>query len=380
MTEFVYQRKLASIQTIEDISVHNNADRLELIKVLGWSVVEQKGRFQVGDKVIYLEIDSICPSTPWSAFLEKYKYRVRTIRLRGELSQGLILPLSVLGDRAEQAQVGEDVTELLGVTKYESPNEKKVNCQKGIKLSNFPTHLGFSKTDEPRIQSHPEYLELFHGLPYYATLKYDGTSSTYLIDPKTNQLIVCSRNNRIDPIVTWWMLITNIFRWIRRLILCKCKKQAPWAVDQDLYWNMAKKYQLLDKLGKYPHLVLQGEIYGPNILGNKLNMSEPKLAIFSIFDMKLKRYCLLNEIRQYCREMNLEMVEVIDEGESFNYTLSELLLKAKGIYPKTQNPREGLVFRLRDQNLISAHRASFKVINNDFLEKDKSDSSVVVDE
>ncbi len=367
-------RKLASLQVVEEVCPHTNADNLELIKVLGWQVVERKGQFKVGDRVIYLEIDSVCPVAEWSAFLEKYKYRVKTIRLRKEISQGLIVPLTVLGGSGDYSQyaIGDDVTEVMSVTKYESPDEKKVNgnAREGIKTSTFPTHYGFHKTDEPRVQSNQTYLKLFRGHPWYATIKYDGTSSTYLMDPENpKQLIVCSRNLRIEKVLTWAQTLTTLFKAIRNQ-LC-CRKRVKWAVDQDLYWAMAEKYDLQHKLSAYPHLVLQGEIYGPKILGNKLNVPEPRLAIFSIYDRNLKRYCRMAEIEKHCKNLGLEMVEIDSQGDGFNFTQAELLAKARGKYRNTSNPREGLVFRLKNQVEIEGHRASFKVINNEFLEKEK---------
>jgi RNA ligase (TIGR02306 family) len=370
-----YQRKLASVQVVEEVYPHTNADNLELIKVLGWQVVERKGQFKAGDKIVYLEIDSVCPVKEWSAFLEKYKYRVKTIRLRKELSQGLIVPLTVLEESTHQSQlnIGDDVTEILGVTKYESAlaaDEKEIGVQKCARVSTFPVHLGFNKTDEPRVQSNQEYIKLFRGHSWYATVKYDGTSSTYLMDPEYPQeLIVCSRNLVVNKVTGWIPMLVTVFKAIRNK-LC-CRKRVRWAVDQGLYWAMAEKYDLQSKLSLYPHLVLQGEIYGPDILGNKLNVPEPRLAIFSIYDRKLGRYCTMKEIEEHCEILGLDMVEIDSKGDNFNFTQAELLAKAKGKYRNTSTAREGLVFRLQNQVEIEGHRASFKVINNEFLEKEK---------
>ncbi len=334
-----YYHKLASVQIIDEISNHNNANNLELANVLGWQVVIKKGEFKSGDKIIYLEIDSVCPATQWSLFLEKYKYRIKTIKIRGQLSQGLILPINLLGSENYLYIKGDDVTKKLGITKYENPEEKLDNAG----LSNFPTHLGFFKTNEPRMQSCPELVKLFQGKEWYATIKYDGTSSTFYIDPiNPKELVICSRNQKIVDYET-----------------------------NNIYFLIAQKYKIFDILSNYPQLVIQGEIYGPKIQGNKLGEKSLKLAIFSVYDMVKKKYYLMEEIIDICQKLGLEMAKIDSFGDYFQFTKNDLLDKAKGKYEGTKNDREGLVFRLQKFIYFDSERASFKVINNDFLEKEK---------
>ncbi len=371
MTE--YKRKLASIQIIEEILQHNNADSLELATVLGWQVVTKKGEFKSGDKIIYLEIDSVCPPEPWAQFLEVRKYRIKTIRLRGQLSQGLILPMSLLGKTAESYAVGDDVTEKLGITKYEPPDEQTMQSQGKVKTSSFPTHLGFSKTDEPRIQSSPAILQLFKGKKWYATIKYDGTSSTFLINPENpSELIVCSRNQKIGKpqkiVETNEEVPEKKEQTVEEQM---ADEQEAIEKSKNVYWLVAHRYKLFEVLSKFPHLVIQGEIYGPSVQGNKLNSKDLRLAVFTMYDLVEKRYCIMKELIDNCRTMGLEMVKIDDSGDCFDFTKDVLLNKAKGKYQGTKNDREGLVFRLQESTYVDGERASFKVINNDFLEKEK---------
>ena len=113
--------KLASIEIIADIAPHPNADALDVAKILGWQTIVKKGQFKVGDKVVFIVIDTILPDAPWSEFLKKgdSKIRLKTIKLRGQYSQGLTLPISVLEEHAQSWQVGADVGGLLGIKKYE---------------------------------------------------------------------------------------------------------------------------------------------------------------------------------------------------------------------------------------------------------------------
>lgn len=351
-------RKLASVQIVSKIYPHTNSDNLALAAVLGWQVVIGKTELSEGQKAVYFEIDSKLPSDKeWAKFMESRNFRVKTIKLRGELSQGLLLPLKIIPDftgNDNDYEEGFDLTEILGVSKYDDDADEigtNINGQRVKVFSpfqqEFPSIFGIFKTDEPRIQSEPKYIASFNNQPYYATLKYDGTSATYFIDPdKYEEFYICSRNYRI----------------------IKGEEQ----VKIDVYTQTAKDYKIYDRLkkleGKY---AIQCEIYGPGIQENKLKSNKVNLAVFNVFDLKNKNYLDFEDVKKICGMLELPMVDIIEEGESFNYSLDDLKAKSKGKYPNTQNHREGLVFRLKNvwQNVRS--RNSFKVINDDFLLKQK---------
>jgi len=340
-------RKLASVQLIDEIKYHSNADSLELAIIGGWQVVIRKDDgFKAGDKIIYFEIDSLLPKEKeWAKPFEKNKFRIKTIKLRKELSQGLILPLSILGKDVDfsKFEVGKDLTKDLDVTKYENDSEEPYNGGKN-KVSGFPSHFGIEKTDEPRIQSNVKYLEIFKGQPYYASLKYDGTSSTFFVDPmKKNEFYICSRNQRVT------------------------------SDDTDLtcvYSQAATKFNLKEKLTslgcKY---AIQGEIYGPKIQNNLLKKKDLCLSVFSIFDFDTQKFVDMQELIDICQKLDLQMVEIIEKGDSFNYNMHQLKEKSKGLYEGTTNFREGLVFRLQKNwhDHDKSSRCSFKIINDDFL-------------
>ena len=327
---------MASIQIITQLENVENSENLSAAQVLGWQVVVKRNEFQVGQKIVYFEIDSILPEKDWCSFMKERKYRIKTIKLRGALSQGLIMPLEILGNeiKEEEWEIGKDVTELIGVLKYEE--EEDFQADKGGKSIEFPKNI-IEKTDEPRIQSEKKYLEIFKGKPYYATLKYDGTSATYFVDPNNlEEFYACSRNQR--------------------------------KLGADEFYNkVAEKYQIPEKLKKMKgRYAIQCEIYGPKILKNYLEAKEIKLVVFTIKDIIDPHYLDLEEMIQLCKEMDLKMVEIIEMGDSFNYTLAELKEKSKGKYPNSKNPREGLVFRLQ-KKWRSYGRSSFKIINDEYL-------------
>ena len=196
-------RKLASIQKIKYVKPIPDADSIETVGVLGWECVSKRGEFQPDDICVYFEIDSLLPEIPEFEFLRKScwnetfkKFRLKTIRLKKQISQGLALPISAfpklagLFDTNIPYNVGTDVTELLGIEKYEPPIPAAIVGD--ARSFCWP----ISKTDETRVQLDDEYkfIESLTGRPYYISLKLDGTSSTFLIDPKDETFHVCGRN------------------------------------------------------------------------------------------------------------------------------------------------------------------------------------------
>jgi RNA ligase (TIGR02306 family) len=335
-------RKLASVQEITDIINHTNSDNLALATVLGWQIIIKRGEFQKGDKIIYFEIDSLLPDKEWSKFMKPRDFKVKTIKLRGEISQGLLLPLSILGEfNPEDYPIGTDITIQLGINKFMVDSDEPVIIKGGacVRTHTFPIQI-IEKTDEPRIQSSPSLINEFTGMAYYATLKYDGTSATYLIDDN-GEFWICSRNQRREYTVG------------------------------DVYSTAADVFKIKEKLmNSKTKYAIQCEIYGPNIQKNPLNINKLQIAIFNIKNLDENKHLNYEELIQACKELDLPMVEVIDIGDDFQYSIQDLKIKSKGNYPNTNNPREGLVFRLQKDWHIGK-RKSFKIINDDFLIKQK---------
>jgi RNA ligase (TIGR02306 family) len=333
------ERKLASIQTISALEPIEGADRIEKITVLGWSLVSKKGEFKVGDRCIFFEIDSVLLDGPeWAEFMRPKKFRVRTIRLRGVLSQGLAMPLSILPS-SESLEIGTDVSEQLGITKYEPPLHDG-GAKFGKARGNYPSFI--SKTDEIRLQSCPDLLEEIRnaGL-FYISVKIDGTSGTFCYDG--DEFCACSRN------------------W---------KKTED---DTNVYWQVARKYKLAEVLAANRDYAIQGEVAAPGIQGNKLRLLEPDLFVFNVFDIKKGRILDYYDFRTFCidnglKTVPIEAVMTTDDLATFDYSLEAWLKKAEGNY-ESGSPREGIVVR----PLISTYsptlrgRLSFKVINNSFL-------------
>ena len=201
-------RQLVSIQTVNAVEPIAGADAIERVRVLGWWVVAKKGDYRPGDRVVYAEIDSLLPERPEFEFLRASSFRparvdpatgaveqpggfrIKTVRLRGQVSQGICFPLGILPEGAP-AEEGSDVTNLLGVVKWEPP--LPVGMGGRIKGA-FPGFL--PKTDETRVQLLEETLARHRGRTFYATEKLDGTSFTAFVFEGDYGL--CSRNLWID--------------------------------------------------------------------------------------------------------------------------------------------------------------------------------------
>lgn len=324
-------RKLASIQRITAIEPIPDADAIEVASVLGWKVVVKKGEYQVGDLAVYMEIDSVPPDEPQYRFLWKNtemrpnNFRIKTIRLRGQISQGILFPLSVQ-DTLTWAQEGDDITEMLQITKYEPPLPAGSSNVEGQFFDGVP------KTDEERVQSETgmRLLQALHGRQFYVTVKCDGASMTVALHEDVAK--VASRNYRLAD-----------------------------SADST-YWNAARNTGILAWVEDNLDYAVQGELVGPGIQNNRLGLSQHECRVFNIYDRLGGRYLSLAEMI----ETGLPLVPIVEVGHLFNYTADQLLALAEGKYEGTKNEREGIVIRSNDSN---GPRISFKAISNRFLLK-----------
>ncbi len=351
-------RKLASVQSVLAIEPIANADRIEVAVINGWRSVVKKNEFAPGDLGVFLEIDSVPPDIPSFQFLWQVRapdgeeptlrarpdnFRLRTAKLRGVISQGLLLPITDAREAAREAgrnpdnlDVTEhaDVTEFLQIAKYEPPPPTGADVR-----GPFPPYL--SKTDEERAQSAPQVLAELWGKPYVITLKLDGASGTFTLDPRDGSFHVCARNNS---------LIEN----------------------DNAYWRAARRYNLEALLrAQDRNYAVQGEVVGPGVQGNRLGLKETDLFVFNVFDVTGARYLPHADARTWSEANGLPFVPVLEEGPSFAYTQDDLLAKAEGKYPGTSNEREGIVIRALsgEPSPTLGGRLSFKAISNRFLLK-----------
>lgn len=366
-----YKRKLATIRTIDNLEPIENSDNLELAKIDGWQVVVRKGTFQKGSPCLFCEIDSFLPLISQFEFLASsgaktladgsIGYRIRSKKLRGVLSQGLAIPLSDFADdwnkgmysELMSAVLGDDVTEFLGIKKYEAPSAAK--GQRNAK-GNFPIFI--SKTDQPRIQNlWKEYKQKYNDVEFEVTLKLDGTSATYYYNE--GQLGVCSRNLELKMDEDWEDAGLTGTR--NRDTYMRC------GMNQSIFGY-------LKLLGR--NIAIQGEIMGEGIQGNREKLIGQKFFAFDIWDIDQRRYLTPKEREQHtflgygmASEATTHVPLIAKSIKLADFdTLDQLLFYAEG--ESLTNPvREGLVFKSRE--IINGEIISFKVISNAFLLAEK---------
>ena len=345
-------RKIASIQRVWEIEPIEGADRIELAHVLGWQCVANKGQFQPMDLAVYFEIDSFLPIRPEFEFMRASSYkktdimgegfRLRTMRFLGQISQGLLLPVDQFPVIPADAELGTDVTEILGVRKWEI--EEKVTTG-GTVIGNLPVDV--PHTDETRVQAEPDLIKDFAGLEYYITTKMDGSSHSVAIDEEGFHVTGHNYEYKDD--------------------------------GKSAFYELVKRDGIEEKMRRYYEdnnlhlLTIQGELCAPGIQQNRLKLTRPEWYVFTI-RIDGKRLGL-RKMQEICNVLNLQMVPVEEIGSDLpsKYpTVESLLERADGEYPKG-GTKEGIVIRPTEpvyNERISASQ-SMKVVSNKFLLKNE---------
>jgi len=334
-------RKLASIQSIKTLEAIEGADAIEKATVLGWQLVVKKGEFQVGDLCVYCEIDSLMPDRSEFEFLRPRGMRIKTIRLRGQVSQGICLPLSIL-PAGISLEENTDCTEVLGITKYETAIPA---CLRGVVKGKFPTFI--PKTDETRVQVLQKLLSKYKGEKCYISEKLDGSSATFYLN--NNEFGVCSRNLELLEDAA------------------------------NSFWKVARQMDIESKLrAQNGNFAIQGELIGEGIQGNKLRLKGQTVLFFNAFDIDRFEYLPLDSFAELCQKLQLPMVPILAKDYELNddiETIVNLATVRSALRPDTW--AEGIVIRplaekidmlLSNENFNNG-RVTFKAINPEFLLK-----------
>lgn len=354
-------RSLAHIEEIKAIHPIDGKDRIVLAEVLGWTVIVQKDQIGVGDKVVYVEIDSVLPEREEFEFLRKKNFRIRTMKMAGCLSQGICFPMSILPDG--NYDIGQDVTDIIGIKQYEETMDTEPQVIHPKNTKRYPKFMmrfawfrklvlpkkqakGFpdfiSKTDETRIENAPFYLD--DKSPMIATEKVDGQSGTWFLrrikgkhfwDKNVYDFGVCSRNLRI------------------------------WNEDKSSYWTIARMYnikEVLTKLiGDNEFVCIQGECIGTGIQKNKYHIDGYDMRVFNVVYPTGRLGSI--DAKKIAEEHGLKFVPIVSTDYVLPDTIAELREFAHGesaLYPTL---REGIVFRSQDG------QKSFKCVDPEFLLK-----------
>lgn len=355
------KRKLASVRRIAKLEPIEGADKILKATVDGWQLVTAiDNNFKENDLVLYYEIDSFLPVQPEYEFLRKgcFKstknlgdgFRLKTIKLRGQVSQGLILPLTIIKTEQplESFQEGDDLTDLLGIQKYEKPIPAHLS---GKVRGNFPSFM--KKTDQERAQNLKRDITDRLDDCFEVTIKLDGSSMTVYHKDGTSG--VCSRN--LDMLED----------------------------DTNTFWQVAKRKRLLDILAEARveygiNLAVQGELMGPGVQGNREKLKSHNFYIFDIWNVDESRYLLPLEKAEMLRKLQLlsnkvggetlDTVPFVGDVILKNFLkaddlIGSLLTRSEGPSLNEEITREGLVFKSFHEEF------SFKIISNKFLLEEK---------
>jgi RNA ligase (TIGR02306 family) len=330
-------RKMATIRKIDAINPIPDADAIEVATVGGWKVVVKRGEYQVNDLAVYVEIDSFVPSTV-AGFLTKPGHtpkvyegvggeRLRTVKLKKQISQGLLLNLDQVMSFTNSYNEGDDVSEVLGIVKYEPPVPAQLA---GLVKGNFPSSI--PKTDQERVQNLTKEIEAAKAnLRFERTEKLEGSSMTcYLIDGVFG---VCSRNLDLkrDEANSFWKT----------------------AIDLDIEAKMRDCGE-----GDW---AIQGELVGNGVQGNIYKMGGLNFYVYDVYNIQAGDYLRPAYRRALIERMGLNHVPVIETNGKLG-TMEEIILGADGkSVLNPQQDREGIVFKQVDGGMTC------KAISNKYL-------------
>ena len=338
-------RKMATIRKIDALRPIVGADAIECAVVGGWTCVVKKGEFKEGDLAVYCEIDSWIPHEI-APFLSRGNFprvyndvkgeRLRTVKLRGQLSQGLLLPLEPTCANIESELFeGLDVSLPLNIVKWERP----MNAQlAGMAKGNFPSLI--PKTDQERCQNLVKEIAQAaeDGLQFEVTEKLEGSSMTvYLIDGVFG---VCSRNLDLKE------------------------------TEDNTFWQVARRDDIEGKMWVIPgtdDFAIQGELIGPGIQGNIYKLSKPEFRVFDVYSISGGYYLAPSNRYAIINAMGLLHVPVLKSDFMLTTeTVADLLHMAEGTSVMgtiTGPEREGIVFKQVSGGM------TFKAISNRYLLK-----------
>lgn len=355
-------RKLASIRRIAEIKPIEGADAIEAVRVDGWWCVSKKGEFKVDDMCVYFEVDSFLPVRPEFEFLRKAcfrstkhlgdGFRLKTIKLRGQVSQGLALPITILtsfGDYYKSIvapnkwvndhgtvchEEGADATDFIGVKKWEVPLSPQLA---GTAKGNFPSFI--RKTDQERIQNcYGDLVKTHKDTVFEASLKLDGSSMTVYFND--GQFGVCSRNLDLKE------------------------------TEDNTFWKVARKLKLEEALRSYGrNIALQGELMGPGVQGNREQLPDHDFYLFDVWDIDgqcyiptWKRPGVVLDLYEFGSV--IKTVSNLGLSKPLTFSLDQLIDKSD-IKSLNHPVAEGIVYR----SMVDG--VSFKVINTKFLLQEK---------
>lgn len=386
-------RKLASIRKVHQIDPIQGADRIVLAHIDGWQCIVQKTAFNVGDLGVYFEIDSFLngADADFAAFEQRFSnwknirgLRVKTMKMKGVISQGLLMPISELSKlKGLSLKEGDDVTELLGIEKWESAEEMTNNGSSSNRSSKpFPPFI--PKTDQERAQNLVGQLmkRRDDDTTYEVTVKLDGSSMTVWVVQPTSKYFEAAKQ-LVEPKQQAGSWLERAIQFTKRILFGP--RKAPKLPIRGVasrnislmesgggdFWKVAIEQNIHEKLISFgKSIAVQGELIAPNIQSNYEQVTKPGFYVYDVFLIDQQRYMSPSERRDFIQDIDLQHVPIVGEriklsdiSTSTNNTefISDLLKFAEGPSLNPLVKREGLVYK---ENISDY---SFKTISNWYL-------------
>ncbi len=378
------ERKLATVVTIDELLPIEGADRIELAIINGWQVVVQKGLYIPGEtKAVFCEVDSLLDTerpyfnslaTLSSKLLHvvdgRTHARIKTMKLRKQLSQGFCIPLTETG--LPDQEIGADLTKALGVVKYEKEAEKNMNnagsaggAKAGFKALGFPAFV--PKTDQTRVQNitHMYNKAVEQGEEFEESFKLDGSSLTAF--GRDGVLGVASRNVGFRVVSEKRSFLETLKDWFKQkrpLMQKEWKRVIP--ADDNAFVQMAHEAGLLEAIKRDGrNLAIQGEMVGPSIQKNFEGVDKNEFFCYDVYLIDEQRYMLPAERIKFCTDNNVKHVPVNFTGPLQAKTVADVLVRSDGPSGLKGKYREGFVYKSTTRDF------SFKVISNTYLLKEE---------
>lgn len=371
------ERALARVVTIDELVAIEGADRIELAIVGGWQVVVQKGLYNVGSKAMYFEVDSLLPldhpafaslaslSSKLLFTVEGKRYaRIKTMKLRKQLSQGFCVPMADV-NASEGCIVGADFTRTLGIIKYEKAEEASMNHSGGTGVKSGTSALGFPKmipkTDQTRVQNitHMYNKAVEEGEEFEESFKLDGSSLTAFV--RNGVAGVASRNvgfRTEDEKIPFFTSVKNYFRgkgW-KRVI----KK------DDNQFTQIVAEQGIIEAIRRDGrNIAVQGELVGPSIQKNFEGMDKNTFFCYDVYLIDEQRYMLPAERLEFCTDQGVKHVPINFTGKLQAPDVAGAITRADGPSGLKGKYREGFVYKSTTRDF------SFKVISNAYLLKEE---------
>lgn len=360
------------LTSIKSIRPHENANALDIVSVYDWEVVVKRGMFQVGDRVIYVPVDSILPGWlenlifPPGSKITLTKSRIKAARIRGFVSLGMVISPNELGGIGVSDELETDMATILGITKYEPPAHEMA---KNMRLAQ-------AKKNPNKLKAFKEYTDVEHGKYYdraftegelvVVTCKLHGTSARYGWF-KTEVYSLKQRILNFLGLLPEWT-----FAWGSRRVQIQSKlmkRHSGFKSDTqgcdfgDVYTQMVKQYDLKNRIPK--GYAVYGEIVGRGIQKYHAYGCESGEYKFYVYDVKHEdKFLDHTEMIHFCYQNNLTPVPVMEESAPFN---EELVKKYLPVNPLSNEINEGIVVRpVKERTQGNLGRVVLKYINPEY--------------